>query len=264
MKNGCDLVGVEVPYIPGNAESEFFFGMQGLMAQYQKAKIVANSKRGRRQKVKNGKIPGVRRIYGYTFDKDNDILVENPEERAVYNQMVDWILNGKGQRTDEPYLGCTGVVIAWNSGTERRQVVSGYSQSYSKNPVYTGRFYYGKTEYKQRKGQTAIIKKPEEEWQMVPVPAFIDDVTFDELQRKIKTLSRANRGARPKVTYLLKGLVRCGRCGSAVVAGAPSRSKKTGEIMHHYYVCSGKTRRYLRLALGEKFTNAKVVIGDRM
>jgi len=33
---------------------------------------------------KNRKIPGIFRVYGYNFDKDLDILVENPEEKGVY------------------------------------------------------------------------------------------------------------------------------------------------------------------------------------
>jgi site-specific DNA recombinase len=252
LENGIVLVSVEVPYDPDNAESVLFFNMQAAIAQYNKAKILANSKRGRRQKVKNGKIPGIRRVYGYTFDKVDDILAENPEERSTYLLMVDWMLNGKDGHT----MNLTSVarelsLLAIPAPNGDKWYQASVSRIL-KNPVYTGRFYYGKTEYKQKKGKTDIIKKPESEWQMVKVPAYIDDEKYERLQQKIASLSRANRGAKPQTTYLLKGMVRCGRCGSAVVAGAPSRNKKTKEIMYHYYVCSAKTRKVFEVGTGRE------------
>ncbi|WP_258110933.1 recombinase family protein [Alicyclobacillus sp. SP_1] len=257
LENGIQLVSVEVPYDPDNAESVLFFNMQAAIAQYNKAKILANSKRGRRQKVKNGKIPGVRRIYGYTFDKQNDTLAVNSEERDVYLLMVDWILNGKdGQPMNltsvARELSLLGIPAPngdkWYQATVSRIL---------KNTVYAGRFYYGKTEYKQKKGQKDILKKPESEWQLVQVPAYIDEETYERLQLKISTFARANRGAKPQKTYLLKGMVRCGRCGSAVVAGPPSRNKKTGEIMHHYYICSGKGRKVFEVGTGREVHQCK-------
>ncbi|MCF8566966.1 recombinase family protein [Alicyclobacillus tolerans] len=257
LGHGLELVSVEVPYDPSNAEAVLFFNMQGIMAQYIKAKIVANSKRGRRTQAKNGKIPGVRRIYGYRYDKENDILVEDPFEKEIYLKMVEWILNGK----DGQPMNLTGVArelallgIPAPSGDKW------YQSSISrilKNTVYTGRFYFGKTEYKQKKGKIDIIKKPESEWQLVKVPAFIDEDTYERLQKKIATFSYANRGAKPKVTYLLKGLVRCGRCGSAVVAGTPSRHKITREPIHHYYKCSGKTRKVFEVGTGRSVHDCK-------
>lgn len=250
LNKGLNLVSVEVPYDQNSPESVLFFQMQGAIAQYNKAKILANSKRGKKTKLKNGQIPGVRRVYGYSFDTERDTLVENLEEREIYLQMVRWILEGKDGHpmnftSIARELALLGIKAPsgdkWYQGTVSRIL---------KNPVYTGRFYYGKTEYKQNKGNVSIMKKPESEWYKVKVPAFIDDPTFQKLQNKIKSLSHANRGAVPKTTYLLKGLVRCGRCGSAVVAGSPSRSKKTREIMHHYYTCSGKTRRVYEVGTG--------------
>jgi DNA invertase Pin-like site-specific DNA recombinase len=250
---GYDLHFVETEEVdPNNPESMLVFNLQGAIAQYNKAKILANSRRGRRQKVKNGKIPGVRRVYGYVFDKDSDTLVENPDEKAIFLMMVDWLLNGKDGRD------MTITAIARELSLLSIPAPNGdcwYQATVSrilKNPVYTGRFYYGKTEYRQRKGQTTIVKKPEGEWQMVPVPAYIDDATFEALQAKMEGLARANRGAKPHVPFLLKGMARCGRCGSAVVAGAPSRSKQTGEIMHRYYVCSGKMRKVFEVGTGRE------------
>lgn len=251
LEHGLELVSVEVPFDPNNAESVLFFNMQAAIAQYNKAKILANSKRGRRQKVKNGKIPGVRRIYGYTFDKENDILAVNPEEREVYLLMVDWILHGK----DGLEMNLTAVArelsllgIPAPSGDKWYQATV---SRILKNSVYVGRFYYGKTEYKQVKGKIHVIKKPEAAWQMVRVPAFINEEIYAQLQQKISSFSFAKRGAKPHAFYLMKGLLRCGRCHRAVVAGSPSRHKKTKEIIYHYYACSGKSRKVFKVGSGQ-------------
>lgn len=249
---GCDLAFVEMDVDPNNPESMLLFNMQGAIAQYNKAKILANSRRGRRTKVRNGQIPGVRRVYGYTFDKEADVLIENSHEKETYLLMVDWILRGKdGQSMNltsvARELSLLGIPAPngdkWYQATVSRIL---------KNPVYTGKFYYGKTESKQKAGKTQIVKKPQSDWQTVKVPAFIDDETFQRLQTQIDSLFRRNRGATPKTTYLLKGIVRCGRCGAAVIAGAPSRHKKTKEILYHYYVCSGKTRQVFEVGTGRQ------------
>ncbi|GMA61436.1 recombinase family protein [Alicyclobacillus fastidiosus] len=249
---GCEIVFVEMDVDPNNPESLLLYNIQGAIAQYNKAKILANSKRGRRAKVMNGKIPGVRRIYGYCFDKANDTLVVNEVERDVYLMMVDWILRGKDGRqmtltSVARELSLLGIPAPsgdkWYQATVSRIV---------KNPVYTGTFYYGKTECRQRAGRKEIVRRPAHEWQSVPVPAYIDEKTFHQLQERISLLGRRNRGAKPKAPYLLKGLVRCGRCGAAVVAGAPSRDKQTGEPIYRYYACSGKGRKIFEVGTGRQ------------
>ncbi|EJY55154.1 Resolvase domain-containing protein [Alicyclobacillus hesperidum URH17-3-68] len=250
---GYDLHFVETDEVdPNNPESMLLFNLQGAIAQYNKAKILANSRRGRRQKVKNGKIPGLRRIYGYTFDKEADTLREHPDEKAVYLMMVDWLLNGKD-----------GVDMSLSAIARELSLLSipapngdvWYQATVSrilKNPVYMGTFYYGKTEYKQHKGRIEIVKRPMCEWLAVSVPAFIDEATYAAMQAKMSRLRHANRGSRPQIPSLLKGKVRCGRCGGAVVTGAPSRSKTTGEVIHRYYVCSGKSRKVYEVGTGRE------------
>ncbi|MGG2096021.1 recombinase family protein [Bacillus sp. S13(2024)] len=67
---------------PFDENSMLSFNIKGALAEYMKKKILSESKRGRMTKVKkHKKMMGVNRIYGYTFDKDEDILVINNEEK---------------------------------------------------------------------------------------------------------------------------------------------------------------------------------------
>lgn len=249
--NGVDLEFVELTVDPTNPESMLMFDIQGSIAAYNKKKILANSKRGRLQKVKNGKIPGIRRVYGYTFDKDLDTLVENPEEKEAYLTMVNWLLNGKEGRE----MNCSQIArILAENGVPAPSGDSWYQATISRilrNALYTGTFYYGKSEVVQSKGKKQTVKKPREEWQGISIPQYIDEATFLRVQEKLDSLKKKHRG-RPSETYLLKGLVRCGRCGGAVGAGVPSKLKSGKKL--HYYSCSRKAKKKYEVGTGEPNT----------
>ncbi len=249
--NGVDLEFVEMTVDPSNPESMLMFDIQGSIAAYNKKKILANSKRGRLQKVKNGKIPGIHRVYGYTFDKELDTLVENPVEKANYLTMVNWLLNGKAGRA----MNCSQIA--------RELAVDGvpaplgdnwYQATVSRilrNRLYLGTFYYGKSEVVQSKGKKKVVKKPMDQWQGIPVPRYIDEETFLRIQKRLDSLEKKHRG-RPSELYLLKGIARCGRCGGAVVAGVSS-TLKNGEKLR-YYACSRKVKKKFKVGTGESNT----------
>lgn len=245
---GCELGFVEFEIDPSNPESMLNFNIQGSISQYNKAKIHANTKRGRRQKVKEGKLPGFRRIFGYYFDKEEDILVENSYEKKIYQLMVDWLLNGK----DGEEMNCSK--IAQQLATEGFQPPESnkwYQSTVSRilrNETYLGTLYWGKTEIKQSNGQKEVINKPREEWLSVEIPQYIDQARFDKVQKKLDQLAKRTRG-RKSENYMLKSLVRCGLCNRAVVAGAPTTLKSGKKI--RYYACSGKTKKNFKVGTGE-------------
>ncbi|GIM44491.1 resolvase-like protein [Collibacillus ludicampi] len=235
---GTDIEYVEMNFDPDNPESMLMYNIQLAIAQYNKSKILANSRRGRRQKVKRGEIPGLAYIFGYDFDKENDTLIENVDEKECYLTIVDWFLNGKDR---------TPMTL---SGIARELAKEGYKPPKGKawyattiyrilrNPVYMGKFYYGKTEVQQKNGERKQVKKAEDEWMIVPVPKYIDEVTWIKIQEKLDEHDVIyGNGGRPTQNYLLKGLLKCGRCGGNVAYGGHSKTKT-----HHYryYACTNK------------------------
>lgn len=245
---GVDLEFVEFDIDPDNPESMLMFNIQGSIAQYNKAKILANSKRGRLQKVKEGKIPGVRKIFGYDFDKENDTLVENPREKEIYLLMVDWLLHGK----DGEEMNCSQIARELARLNYKPPVSNKWYQAtvsrILRNEIYTGYYFYGKTEVVQQNGKKKQIKKPRKEWKAVTVPAYIDRATYERIQEKLDSLCTRNRGRKTK-NYLLKGLLRCGRCGSAVVAGTRTELK-SGKLLL-YYTCSMKAKKNYEVGTGK-------------
>lgn len=245
---GCTIEFCEMDFNPDNAESMLMFNVQGAISQYNKAKILADSKRGRRNKVKNGQIPGIRRLYGYSFEKEFDILVSNEEEKSTYLLMVDWILNGKNGVN----MSCSS--IARELAKANIPAPSGdiwYQATVSrilKNFSYTGEYYYGKTESLRRRGKKTIINKPKEEWVAIKIPQYITEETYNCIQKRLSNLQNKHTG-RPTDNYLLKGLIECSLCGRNYIAGSPSKNKNSTT---RYYTCSGKYKRNYKVGTGER------------
>src|SRR5207244_12950136 len=76
--------------------------------------------------------------------------------------------------------------------------------------------------------------RPETEWIPLEVPAIVSPELFEQAQAQLAR-NRATLTGRPPVRfYLLRGLLRCGRCGRKYV-GTPSHGRRI-------YRCSGRDR----------------------
>lgn len=223
------------------------YNIQGSIAQYNKAKILANTKRGRKTMVANNKIPGMNRIYGYTYDKELNTLVENKEEKERYLMMVKMILEGS-----------TGSEVAEYLAKKRYSAPKGdtwYQATISRilrNESYKGTYYHGKTEVVRVDGKKKQVPKPRDEWEKIDIPQYIDEVTFERLQKTLD--GNIKNSGRPSEDYLLRSIVRCGRCGAAVSSGVVT---KTQNGILKYYTCTRKTKKSYSVETGLSNTTCK-------
>lgn len=245
---GADLEFVEMDLDKDNPESMFMYNVQGAVSAYNKQKILADTKRGRRKMVRKGKIPGLNKKFGYIFDKDLDILVEHPEQKETYLMMIDLMLNGlNGQKMST-------TMIAEEMATRGREAARGDHWNRSTvyriltDESYTGRFFYGKTRVVQNRGVSNQVPVPREEWQMIPIPRYIDDVTHARVLKALAENSTSIGGRKSAAGYLLKGLSRCGRCGAAAAAAPVSSTKNT---KRYYYGCTAKGKRAFKVGDAE-------------
>lgn len=239
---GKDFWFVEFDFDKENPESMLNFNIQGSISEYNKAKILANTKRGRITKVRKGLIPGLNRIYGYTFDKEQDILVENEEEKAVYLMMVDLLLNHDYSCPEiAEYLAENDIASPkgdkWYATTITRIL---------KNETYTGIYYYGKTRVVTTNGEKKQVPVPRNEWYSISIPPYISKETHSKILRRIKELRNIGSG-RPS-TNLLKGIAICGRCGRTVNSGGASKIK---DKILKYYACSQNAKKAYKVGTGE-------------
>ena len=79
------------------------------------------------------------------------------------------------------------------------------------------------------------IDRPKEEWTGIPVPALVDEETFDRVQQRLQDNKRfAARGT--KVPSLLQGLAACSSCGYGYYRTSTTTS--SGKKIY-YYRCLG-------------------------
>ena len=138
--------------------------------------------------------------------------------------------------------------VRTRTGKERRDrsVIWGMLR----NPAYAGTAVFGKTQVIHEPAglnrtarlagrtvprQVRVQDRPEQEWTRIPVPALVDQETFDRVQQRLEDNKRfASRNA--KVPSLLQGLAACASCGYGYYR--TSATTTSGKKIY-YYRCLG-------------------------
>src|SRR6266478_6550720 len=226
--------GVEVVFLNRelgrSPEDDLLLQVQGMIAEYERAKIIERHRRGKLHAARAGKVNVLGGApYGYrSIDKHaggGPARYEvHPEEARVVCEVFDWVgrdrvtigevcrrLTQAGERTR------TGRTV-WE-----RSVVGGILH----NPAYQGTAAFGKTRQgplrprlraqrgrpQQPRRATADYDVPAAEWLPIPVPALVDPALFAAVQDQVQENRRHARQSRRGARYLLQGLVHCQQCG---------------------------------------------------
>ncbi|XOB40845.1 MAG: recombinase family protein [Candidatus Nealsonbacteria bacterium] len=223
-------------------ENKLLTDIESLLAEHEKKQFMERSRRGKLHKAKNGKIIRSCASYGYRFIKDKkgewQLKIE-PEEAKIVKLIFSLYLE---------HQTITGTSKAFHSkkiryGDNKIWRPQGIARVL-KNETYVGNWYYNKTKSSEpknkrmkfnRKVKSSKVKNDRKDWLMVKVPAIIDRGTFDKVQELRKRNFKLY--GETKQTYLLGGLMRCGKCGSRIV-GICHRNK------YFYYVCSSKPKSF--------------------
>jgi site-specific DNA recombinase len=118
-----------------------------------------------------------------------------------------------------------------------------------RNPAYAGRAVFGKTmvinespglnrrariEGRDTPRATKTVDRPSEDWVHIPVPAIVDQDTFDRVAARLADNKRfASRNS--KTPSLLQGLAACASCGYGYYRASARTTNKT----IYYYRCLG-------------------------
>jgi site-specific DNA recombinase len=108
---GLEFVTTEVQDSP---EGRMFFQMKGVYADYERAKFLDRTRRGRLEKAKQGYVGGGRAPYGYRYlrkqpgHKGGSYVVYEPEAQIV-RQIFAWLLEGYSARSIVVKLNQQGI-----------------------------------------------------------------------------------------------------------------------------------------------------------
>ena len=247
--------------INDNPESQLLLQMQGMMSEYERAKIMERNRRGKIHAAKRGSINTLAGApYGYHYITKHSgagqALYEiNIEASEVVKKIFFWI--GKDRLSiGEVCRRLKGMNIPspkgksyWDRSTVWKML---------KNPAYKGQAAFGK-----RKSVTRIVSvRPQKNscehpknnysqsfveknnWIYIPVPAIINEDIFDVVQEQLeenRTLARTRkRGA----IHLLQGLVVCQHChyaycGQPIIKNIKNKKGEKTDRHYSYYRCRG-------------------------
>jgi len=253
--------GVEVIFLNHalghSPEDDLLLQVQGMIAEYERAKIIERHRRGKRHAARSGAVNVLSGApYGYRYvtkyEGGGQARYELiPDEARVVRQVFAWV-GGDRLTIGEVCrrLTAAGEVTRTGKTAWDRSVVWGIL----KNPAYTGAAAFGKTRQEplrprlraqrgrpvQPRRAVSISAVPPEDWITIPVPALVEPEVFAAVREQLRENQRHARQSRRGALYLLQGLLHCQHCGYAFYGKRLSPSARKGKPRAYaYYRCLG-------------------------
>jgi site-specific DNA recombinase len=254
--------GVEVLFLNRalgqSPEDDLLLQVQGMVAEYERAKILERSRRGKRHAAQAGS-PSVLSgaPYGYRYVSASEgggqaRYEPIPEQARVVQQIFTWIGRERASIGEVcRRLQQAGEPSPKGKSYWDRTTVWGIL----KNPAYRGQAAFGKTHAVSRPGQLLrpLRGKPSqprhptlprdvdpEQWICIPVPALVEESLFAAVAEQLAENRRRARQGQRGSRYLLQGLICCQQCGYAYYGKAISPSARKGHPRDYaYYRCVG-------------------------
>ena len=253
--------GVEVVFLNRalgqSPEDELLLQVQGIVAEYERAKIMERSRRGKRHGAQVGLVSVFSGApYGYRYIRKDEaggaarfeIVLD---EARVVRQVFQWVSQERAtigevarRLTAAKEHTRTGKTV-WDRTTVWDML---------KNPAYMGMAAFGKTQagplgprLRAQRGRPLQPRDarshrdtPPEDWLHIPVPSIVDAAVFNAVHEQLQQNRRHARLGLRGAKYLLQGLVCCAQCGYAYYGKAISPSARKHHPRHYaYYRCLG-------------------------
>jgi site-specific DNA recombinase len=255
--------GVEVVFLRNpvgrGPEQDLLLQVQGMIAEYERAKIMERCRRGKQHAARRGSVNVLSGApYGYRYVGKHEGGGEAryqvvAEEARIVRKIFEWVgqdrcsigevcrrlrRDGIPTRTGKP---------AWDRATVWLIL---------KNPAYRGKAAFGKTragEFKPQRlrpqrGRPELPRRPvstvetsHDDQIFIEVPALVSEELFGAVQAQLEENRRRRRDRPGGDRYLLQGLVVCQRCGYGCYGKPTSRAsaKGRGRVPYAYYRCTG-------------------------
>ena len=253
---GAEVVFLNRP-IGETAEDDLLLQVQGVIAEYERAKLLERVRRGRRHAARSGSVSALTAApYGYRYvrrDHGGGVarfeVVE--DEARIVRLIFAWVgldrssLREVCRRLQQ--MGCRTQrgLAHWSVATIHGML---------DNPAYVGRAVLGRSRVLPAHPQlrsnrrnarsapsvTRRIRDAHEGRIEIAVPALVDPAVFEAAQKQLIENRKRKRDRRQGPRWLLQGLTVCRSCGYAYCAKRfgllPTDRSKSAR---HYYRCIG-------------------------
>jgi site-specific DNA recombinase len=253
---GAEVVFLNRP-IGGTAEDDLLLQVQGMIAEYERAKLLERVRRGRRHAARSGSVSALTAApFGYRYIR-RDVgggvarFEVNADEALIVRRIFKWVAQDRLSLSEVcrrlQQMGCRSPrgLNVWNITTLHTMLA---------NSAYVGRAVLGRSRVlparprlrlvrrnaRPSPGVTQRVRAPREEWIEIAVPALIDADVFEAAGAQLAENRKRKRASVRGPRWLLQGLIVCRRCRYSYYAKtsrlSPIDPSKGGR---HYYRCIG-------------------------
>ena len=246
---GVEVVFLQHP-ISDDPNDQLLLQIQGAIAEYERAVLGERFRRGKMQKARDGHYQGGRAPYGYRYVPRHDAvpghLVVDEGEAELVRTLYGWL-------TDEG-MTLRQILKRLNFGPHvprsgRQPWSPSVVHHILADPIYAGTAYANRYRFvppkKPRRARgprtheaSCRQPKPREQWVAIPVPALVDQDTWNRAQAQLARNATLSFRNNTKHSYLLRCLLTCAGCGLAMAGRCygPTASQPG----RRYYRCAGK------------------------
>jgi site-specific DNA recombinase len=253
--------GVEVIFLrnpPGRGpEQDLLLQVQGIIAEYERAKIMERCRRGKQYAARCGSVNVLSGApYGYRYISKHEgggaaryqVIAE---EARVVRRIFKWVGQERAsiaevcRRLQRDGVRTRTGKLAWDRSVVWQML---------KNPAYKGTAAFGKTEsgsfkpqrLRPQRGRPEHPRRPvsrietsSKDQILIEVPGLVSEELFEAVQAQLEENRRRRRDRPTSDRYLLQGLVVCKRCGYGCSGKPVSRASAKGKVPYAYYRCTG-------------------------
>ena len=240
-------------------EEKLLLQVQGMMAEYERAKILERGRRGKLHRARCGHISVMGQApYGYRYVKATESGSEAYweivlEQAKVVRQIFQWIgqerisIHQVARRLTEAGIPTKKGIMRWHAGSVAQML---------KNPAYAGTAAYGRRRSGERRKEPRVYRGAQrpprttfsmyevapEEWIHIPVAPIVSRELFNAVQEQLQENKKRRRIRRTGARNLLQGLIVCKQCGySYCSSGRTQSSFDTNAPQRYvYYGCTGR------------------------
>ena len=250
-KHHCKVIFGDHRGLADNPETNLLVQMQGVIAEYEREKILERTRRGRRHAAVSGNVSVFGRApYGYQHIKKTTsggkASWEIDPVRSNHVQLIFKLVGEQGyslaavcRELQRRGIKTAKGNVKWNT-TSVHDILS--------NSAYHGQARYGKHRMVPRKqgkrakrGDPSIPRKAKvtentlpEEQIVISVPAIVNLSLFEQVRTTMQENQKRQRERLIGAKHLLSGLAICGQCGSAFCGHYHG-----GQNEYFYYRCIG-------------------------
>ena len=236
---GVSVLFHDTPALTNDPQTHLLTQVQGVIAEYERAKIAERYRRGKLWRSRAGEVIAWKCSYGYRrvpriAGQGAHLEVYEAEANIVRDIFRDYVQHNASIRQLTRRLNDEGVCSpsgkdVWGCSTIGRLL---------RNEAYVGRVYFNRRESiakRENKKGMRQVDRPREQWIAISVPAIISEDIFEAAQHISRQHSKWSARRAEAGHWLLRGLIKCGHCH--VTVSCHKMRGRQGTV-HRYYYCA--------------------------